>query len=62
MKARALQFCAGPQRHTFVACTEHETHLTADPPSCFLIIPSAPIVDVDPDDEPSCDFCREGGE
>ena len=57
---RKMQFCAGPQHHTFYACPEHKRDLERGDVSCFLILKSQPVLDVDPDDEEDCWFCKEG--
>jgi hypothetical protein len=62
--SRTLRFCAGPQTHTFYACTECKPELERATlhHGLFAIMPSEPIRPVDPDDELTCDCCREGGD
>lgn len=57
---REMQFCAGPEHHTFYACAEHAPDLEAGQVSCFLILCNRHVEPVDLDDEFECWFCREG--
>lgn len=58
--ARTMQFCAGPQSHTFYACTEHRAQLGAAwfVNELFYTLPQWPVLDVSEDDEIPCDVCR----
>ena len=57
---RRLQFCAGPQTIEFFACPEHRATLDQGDVSCFRVMRTEPVRDVDPDEDIECDFCREG--
>lgn len=59
IKARMMQFTAGPQENLFFACPLHTDKLNYAVPN-FFIDHKDPIVDVAEDDEIECDFCREG--
>ncbi len=58
--SRRLQFEAGPERQRFYACEEHRAQLVRGDVSCFFGVASEPVIEEDPDDESSCDLCREG--
>jgi len=58
--SRRMQFCAGPETHTFYACEEHTPDLEKGDVSCFLILRNEPVVPVSVDDDIDCDLCREG--
>lgn len=56
-----MQFCAGPETHTFYACPSHVPALAAgDASSCFLLFKDELVKKVDPWDEIECDLCKEG--
>jgi hypothetical protein len=55
--SRVFQFRGGPHKFCFHACAEHKPELNTAP-SCFMEIPSAPIVDEDIEDEIECDLCQ----
>lgn len=64
---RRLQFTAGPESYTFHACPEHRILLGQDDltkgqsdVSCFFATEKDKVEAVDPDDEITCNFCREG--
>ena len=59
---REMQFCAGPEHHTFYACHEHRADLERGDVMCFLILRTKPVEAVDPEDDIDCDLCREGGQ
>ena len=56
--SRTFQFESGPQTHTFHACEKHRSSLLTDPPMCFLELRKEPVVEVDPEDEIECYYCR----
>lgn len=63
--SRVLQFTAGPNATTFHACEEH-VHLLSNANGhanvmLFFSTSNDPLLNVDPDDEEECYFCREGG-
>ena len=62
--SRRMQFCAGPEQHTFYACHNSECRtalLRGDVgSSCFFVIVGEPMMPVDPEDDIRCDVCREG--
>lgn len=62
--SRTLQFCAGPQTNIFYACEDGKADLERGDvgSGLFWIIASEPVQPVDPDDEITCDCCREGGD
>ena len=60
--AMRMQFCSGPETHVFEACEEHVEALRKGDVSCFLLIKGEQIQVLDPDDEFTCWFCREGGD
>lgn len=60
--SRRMQFCAGPQTHTFYACADHAADLAGGAVSCFLVMTNEPVRRVDPAEEITCDLCREGGD
>jgi hypothetical protein len=65
VSSRVLQFKAGPNENRFTACAEHRPLLEGPWPSIggglFFSTSDEPIREVDPNDEESCDGCREGG-
>ena len=62
IRARRLQFEAGPEKHTFYACVEHRDKLGIGTTSvmCFFATSDELPYDIDEEEEISCDFCREG--
>lgn len=60
--SRVMQFVAGPQTQQFFACADCRPALERGDVSCFLVIASQPVLDVDEADEMECDLCREGGD
>lgn len=62
VRARLLQFEAGPMKQVFFACEGHRDKLgigTTDV-MCFFATSNELPYDVDEEEEISCDFCREG--
>lgn len=61
--SRVLQFTAGPQRHTFLACEEHKAELEkGEIDGLFVALKSKQVeLLTAPDECDKCDFCREGG-
>lgn len=58
--SRRMQFCAGPEKHTFYACRECLPDLEAGDVQLFLRLPNEPVQPVSEDEEIRCDLCREG--
>ena len=58
--ARQMQFCAGPQSHTFYACAEHLPDLYRSwyANGLFYTVEQWKVTVADPDDEIACDSCR----
>lgn len=57
---RRLQFEAGPESYVFAACEECRPQLEKGAVMCFFPLAADPVEPVDPDDELTCDLCREG--
>lgn len=57
--SRQLQFCAGPEHHTFYACEAHRAALDRGEVSCFLPLDREGTRALAYEDEYECDFCRE---
>lgn len=55
---RKVAFRSGPQSHWFFACEEHRKDLDP-PPDLFFVLEDCAVEPVDPDDDATCDFCRE---
>lgn len=56
-----MQFCAGPEKHTFYACEDHINELEAGKASsCFLSIKNEIVMWVNTEDEILCDLCKQG--
>ena len=59
--SRRLQFCAGPGSYVFAACARHAAQLEQQwhKNRLFFSRDAWPLVPIDPDDEVSCDACRD---
>lgn len=60
--SRVMQFRAGPNAYTFHACPECRPALERGEAGDGLFFTTAdePVKAVDPDDDITCDLCREG--
>ncbi len=61
--SRVFQFCAGPEHQLFYACEEHRDllyHPRNFHNGLFLELINEPVLEVDPEQELACEFCREG--
>lgn len=58
--SRVMQFCAGPERHTFYACEQHRAALDKGDVSCFLVLRNESVRAVEGETDEVCYFCQEG--
>jgi hypothetical protein len=59
---RRLQFESGPEKQLFYACKDCLPDLEAGRYTCFYPLPSEPVEACEPDEDVTCDLCREGGD
>lgn len=53
-----MQFEAGPESSVFYACADHSLRLLSGT-NCHYPVTAWPVEAENPDDELTCDFCRE---